>query len=223
MTHVIHALITIPVTASLKAIWVPPSNTFPVPTPPKSSSPSENSGSTKASRSSSSRGSSRAGSPTTGPSKDPKPGAFDRAWSALAAGRRSLSRSSSPHANYPPVDVLLRAYDILDVSLSHYMPDSVDPDDTSVRQRCMKEMDQPLDDVMTPLDVLITELCIADEGSRRRMREWLLPEDLDRTSPLEGKAVGRLLRLLSSVHHAKLKNAVGADGTCVLLPSFSLA
>ena len=107
--------------------------------------------------------------------------------------------------------MLLRAYDMLDVSLSHYMPDAVDPDDSGVRARCMREMDQPLDDVMTPLAVLITKLCIADEDSRRRMREWILPEDLDRTSPLEGRAdlLGRLLRLLGSVHHTKLKNGVG--------------
>ncbi|KAI0706917.1 guanine nucleotide exchange factor [Cerioporus squamosus] len=208
MTHVIHALITIPVSQSLQSVWLPPARTSPVPTS-KPGSSSETS--SKNSRSSSSRSSSRAGSPTTGPAKDPKPGAFDRAWSALAAGRRSLSRSSSPHANSPPVDVLLRAYDMLDVSLNHYAPDTIDPDDRSVREKCQREMDQSLDDSLTPLVVLITKLCMADEGSRRRMRQWILPDDLDRTSPLEGRAdlLGRLLRLLASVHHAKLKNAVG--------------
>lgn len=100
---------------------------------------------------------------------------------------------------------------MLDVSLNHYMPDAIDPDDRGVREKCQREMDQSLDDVMTPLVVLITKLCLADEGSRRRMREWLVPDDLDRTSPLEGRAdlLGRLLRSLASVHHAKLKNAVG--------------
>ncbi|RDX44696.1 hypothetical protein OH76DRAFT_1042641 [Lentinus brumalis] len=208
MTHVIHALITIPVSQPLQSVWFQPARTPPVQTS-KPGSSSETS--SKASRSSSSTSSSRAGSPTTGPAKDPKPGAFDRAWSALAAGRRSLSRSSSPGANSSPVDVLLRAYDMLDVSLNHYTPDAIDPDDRSVRERCQREMDQSLDDTLTPLVVLITKLCLADEGSRRRMREWILPDDLDRTSPLEGRAdlLGRLLRLLSSVHHAKLKNAVG--------------
>lgn len=114
---------------------------------------------------------------------------------------------------------------MLDVSLNHYTPDAIDPDDRSVREKCQREMDQSLDDTLTPLVVLITKLCLADEGSRRRMREWILPDDLDRTSPLEGRAdlLGRLLRLLSSVHHAKLKNAVGemlyavcdSDGTCL--------
>ena len=125
--------------------------------------------------------------------------------------RSSLSRSSSPHPSSPAVDVLQRAHDLLDISLGHYMPDTIDPDDISVRSKCMKETDQPFDDIMTPLVVLLTKLCQADEGSRGRMRQWILPEDLDRTSPLEGRAdlLGRLLRLLSSVHHAKLKNAVG--------------
>ncbi|KAI0829238.1 guanine nucleotide exchange factor [Trametes gibbosa] len=212
MTHVIHSLITIPVSASLRSVWFPRttnSRGSPVPTKLPSSSDSILS---KTSRSSSnSNSSSQAGSPTSGPSKDPKPGAFDRAWSALAAGRRSLSRSSSPHASNVPIDVLLRSYDLLDVSLNHYMPGTIEPDDSSVREKCRSETDQTLDDVMTPLAVLITKLCQADEGSRMRMREWILPEDLDRTSPLEGRAdlLGRLLRLLSSVHHAKLKNAVG--------------
>lgn len=43
------------------------------------------------------------------------------------------------------------------------------------------------------------------------MREWLLPEDLDRTSPLEARAdlLGRCLRLLASIHNARLKDAIG--------------
>ncbi|KAI0643590.1 guanine nucleotide exchange factor [Trametes meyenii] len=210
MTHVIHALITIPVSPSLRSVWFPPSSTnrgSPVPSG-KPSASSESS--TKASHTPS-NSSSQTGSPTGGPAKDPKPGAFDRAWSALSAGRRSLSRSSSPHAAVDPVDVLLRSYDLLDVSLNHYMAGTAEADDAAVRERCRRETDQSLDDIMTPLAVLITKLCQAEEGARRRMREWILPEDLDRTSPLEGRAdlLGRLLRLLSSVHHSKLKNAVG--------------
>ncbi|KAI1788919.1 guanine nucleotide exchange factor [Ganoderma leucocontextum] len=211
MTHVIHALITIPVSSSLRTLWLPPAKISPSSTPKPVGSSESSSSQTSTSKASRSSSSSRAGSPTTGPAKDLKPGAFDRAWSALSAGRRSLSRSSSPHTSSTPVDVLLRAYDLLDVSLNHYMPDVIDPDDVSVRQRCMREMDQSLDDVMAPLVVLLTKLCQADEGSRTRMRQWLLPEDLDRTSPLEGRAdlLGRLLRSLASVHHAKLKNATG--------------
>ncbi|KAI0329912.1 hypothetical protein GY45DRAFT_821832 [Cubamyces sp. BRFM 1775] len=215
MTHVIHSLITIPVSPSLRNAWFPPNSTSRGSPVPSSSKPSSTSSDVppKASRSSSSS-SSQSNSPTTGgPSKDPKPGAFDRAWSALSAGRRSLShsRSSSPHASSTAVDVLLRAYDLLDVSLNHYMPGALEPDDGAVREKCRAETDQSLDDIMTPLAVLITKLCQADETSRVRMRAWILPEDLDRTSPLEGRAdlLGRLLRLLASVHHTKLKNAVG--------------
>ncbi|KZT13202.1 uncharacterized protein LAESUDRAFT_34602 [Laetiporus sulphureus 93-53] len=216
-THVIHNLIAIPVTPSLHTKW------FPAAASPRSSkgrdSPLPSPGSSSGSNS---------GSPTLGPAKDVKHSAFDRAFSALAAGRRSLSltRSGSPQLS-PPADVLLRAYDLLDVSLAHYLPGAVDPDDSSVRERCRKQ-GETLDDVLPPLVLLIGKLCTADEGARTRMREWILPADLDRTSPLEGRAdmLGRSLRLLASVHHTKLKMATGemlyavCDSDASLLASY---
>jgi len=200
MTHIIHSLITIPVTPSLHSKWLqssrsgtprsPKSRESPVGSPPQSAS----------------------GSPTLGPSKDAKYSAFDRALSKLSAGRRSLSlsRSTSPSPS-APVDVLLRVYDLLDVSLSHYLPGSIDPDDMRVREKCRAEGNANLDDVLTPLVLLVNKLCTADEGSRARMREWVLPPDLDRTTPLEGRPdfLGRCLRLLASVHHTRLKSATG--------------
>ncbi|TFK56280.1 hypothetical protein OE88DRAFT_728045 [Heliocybe sulcata] len=187
LSHVIHSLITIPV-APLRAQWL------------GSLSPS----SSKASSTSSAR----ADSPSSKP-----PGAFDRAMSALSAGRRSLSsRPSSPRTSPPPVhDSLLRAYDLLEVSFSHYLPGDVDPDDASVRERCKKEGDHSLDDIMAPLVALVTRFCVDDEQSKVRMRNWVLPADLDRTSPLERRAdmLGRCLRLLSCVYHPRLKDAVG--------------
>ncbi|OBZ66660.1 hypothetical protein A0H81_13405 [Grifola frondosa] len=74
--------------AMVSAVWPVLDNT-----PSKSPSPRE-------SPNSSPESSSKPALPTNiqngSPTKDTKPGAFDRAWSALAAGRRSLSRSSSP-------------------------------------------------------------------------------------------------------------------------------
>ena len=219
MTHIIHSLITIPVTQSLHPKWFQSSRSgsprssksrdSPVHSPPHSTSPSAS------------------GSPTLGPSKDAKHSAFDRALSKLNAGRRSLSlsRSTSP-APFAHVDVLLRAYDLLDVALSHYLPGNIDPDDASVRERCRAEGNANLDDVLSPLVLLVNKLCAADEGSRARMREWILPPDLDRTSPLEGRSdfLGRCLRLLACVHHQRLKQAAGemlysicdSDGECGL-------
>jgi len=59
--------------------------------------------------------------------------------------------------------------------------------------------------------VLVSRLCIADEQSRTRVRQWIVPDDLDRTSALEARpdTLGRCLRLLGSVYHPRLKDSVG--------------
>jgi len=153
LTHVIHALITIPITPSLRSIWFSTKN---------------------------------------------------------SAGRRSLSRSPSPSP--PSVHVIQRALDLLEVSFSHYFPGDIDPDNQEVRERCRQEAgDMTLDDLLTPLLVLISKLCIADEISRAHVRQWLVPENLDRSAALEARSdlLGRCLRLLGSVHHSRLKDAVG--------------
>lgn len=95
--------------------------------------------------------------------------------------------------------------------MAYYLPGTIDPDHLSVREKCKKEGEPNLDDIMTPLVILITRICIDDEGSRIRIREWMLPLDLDRTTPLEARSdtLGRCLRLLPSVYHGRLKEAVG--------------
>lgn len=202
MIHVIHTLITVPVTPSLRSKWLPPLSNpasprssskpiSPVSSPPAPDSPT---------------GSGRSESP----SKDgkEKQGAFDRAFSRLSVARKGSFRASS----LPPTqDTLLRAYDLLDVTLSHYLPGDIDPDDSTVRERCQSESDSTLDDLVCPLVLLITKLCSADEGARKRMREWIVPDDLDRTTPLEARAdlLGRSLRLLACIHHSRLKDATG--------------
>ncbi|PCH41659.1 hypothetical protein WOLCODRAFT_24903 [Wolfiporia cocos MD-104 SS10] len=183
MTHVIHSLITVPVTPSLHPKWFASAGTG----SPRSAAKARESPAT-------SPGTSASGSPTLGPAKDAKHSAFDR----------------SPHTNQP-ADVLLHAYNLLDIALTHYLPGNIDPDDTSVRDRCRNEGAGTLDDVLSPLVLLINKLCTADEATRLRIREWLLPADLDRTTPLESRSdfLGRCLRLLASVHHIRLKSAAG--------------
>ena len=203
MIHVIHALITIPVTPSLRSKWFPPLSN---PASPRSSSkPISPVGSPPAPDSPTASGS-RSESPN---SKEAKQGAFDRAFSRLSVARKSSTHRSS--SVQPNQDTLLRAYDLLDVTLSHYLPGDIDPDDGSVRERCQSESDSTLDDLVCPLVLLITKLCQSDEGARKRMRDWILPDDLDRTSPLEGRAdlLGRSLRLLGCIHHSRLKDATG--------------
>ena len=203
MIHVIHALITIPVTPSLRSKWFPPLSN---PASPRSSSkPISPVGSPPAPDSPTASGS-RSESPN---SKEAKQGAFDRAFSRLSVARKSSTHRSS--SVQPNQDTLLRAYDLLDVTLSHYLPGDIDPDDGSVRERCQSESDSTLDDLVCPLVLLITKLCQGDDGARRRMRDWILPDDLDRTAPLEGRAdlLGRSLRLLGCIHHSRLKDATG--------------
>ncbi|KAK0226916.1 guanine nucleotide exchange factor [Armillaria nabsnona] len=195
LTHVIHALITIPFSSSLRPIWLGPST------------PERRSSSSSPKTSTSSGGDSPVLSQTP-----PKSSTLDRALSVLSvAGRRSLSRSPSPNTAIQQ-DILLRAHDLLEVSFSHYFPGSIDPDDSSVRERPKKEqLDGSLDDIISPLIVLITRLCLADAITRGRLREWIVPPDLDRSAPLEGRSdmLGRCLRLMGSVYHPRLKDSVG--------------
>ena len=203
MTQLIHCLIMVPVSAPLHKKWFPRS----VPAPSYVSQTSKPSSTT------SSPGSK--GSPTLSPTltsdplpKEVKTGKIDRALSMLSGLSRS-SRSPSPNSPNPP-DTLLHAYNVLDVTLSYYLPETSDPDDASVREKCKHE-DTTLDELVTPLVLLVTRLCIGDEASRARLRDWLIPSHLDRTSPLEARPdfLGRCLRLLGSVYHTNLKKAVG--------------
>ena len=200
MTQLIHCLIMVPVSAPLHKKWFPGSA-------PRLSQTSKPSSTT------SSPGSK--GSPTLSPTlasdplpKEVKTGKIDRALSILS-GRSRLSRSPSPNRPRPP-DPLLHAYGVLDVTLSCYLPEALDPDDASVREKCKRE-DTTLDELVTPLVLLLTRLCIGDEASRARLRDWLIPPHLDRTSPLEARSdtLGRCLRLLGSVYHTNLKKAIG--------------
>ena len=112
-------------------------------------------------------------------------------------------------------DTLLRAHTLLEAAFAHYFPGTVDPDDATVREHVKAEAEtgtgvHSLDDELSPLVVFITRL-IADETSRARMRDWLVPVDLDRSVALEARPdlVGRCLRLLGSAYHAALKDSVG--------------
>ncbi|KIY61996.1 hypothetical protein CYLTODRAFT_494944 [Cylindrobasidium torrendii FP15055 ss-10] len=188
LTHTLHALIAIPVTPALAPTWF---------STPHSRAASSSSGSPQLVNVGES------GSP-------PRASTLDRALHVLQ-GRRN-SRSPSPHPHITG-DVLLRAYDLLEVTFAHYFPGDIDVDDISVRRRPKEEkLDDTLDDIGAPLILLITRLCLSDEaGARTRLRDWLLPADLDRSSPLEQRAdtLGRCIRLLSSVYHARLKDSVG--------------
>lgn len=204
LTHAIHALIGIPITPSLRNIWFPPTLVSRSSTnTPKSSAPQT--------PRSDNRPESRSGSPVPQTPTSTKQSTLDRALSVIAAGRRSLSRSSSPQVS-SHVDVLQRAWDLLETAFDHFLAGCADPDDLQVRERIKKESpDNSLDDLLSPLVVLVTRLCMGDETSRARLKQWLVPDDLDRSSPLEQRSdmLGKCLRLLASVYHARLKDSIG--------------
>ena len=101
--------------------------------------------------------------------------------------RLSLSSRSSSPAPISPIDpssqnptvpkIIQRSIDLLDVSLSHYLPGNVDPDDASVKKACADE-DVQLDHVLTPLVVLMTKLCKHNVECRKAVRQKILPPDL---------------------------------------------
>ncbi|KAF8639951.1 hypothetical protein AX17_001201 [Amanita inopinata Kibby_2008] len=204
LTHVIHALITIPVSPNLRPHW---SGNVSTPTRNSASPTPKSAPSQLTSPASPSCGSSPTRSSQSQVS--PKPSTLDRALSALTPHRPSGSRAESPA---PQIDILQRAMDLLDVSFSHFFPGDVDVDDISVRERAKRESpDNTLDELLAPLLVLVSRLCIADETSRITIRRWIVPDDIDRSSPLEARSdiLGRCLRLLGSVYQPRLKDSVG--------------
>ncbi|KAF8897128.1 guanine nucleotide exchange factor [Infundibulicybe gibba] len=220
LTYVIHGLIAIPLTPSLRIHWIG--------TAPHQQLQTASSGTNTPRIGPSSTSSSRSDSPTRpgGGSSSPRPTTLDRALSVISAGRHSLSRSSSPNppsrtnlTSNPNADVLQRVFDLLEVSFSHYFPGDIDPDEPEVRERCRRENpptssgagENGLDDILSPLVVLLTRMCTADDGCRRRVRQAMVPDDMDRTNPLERRSdlLGRCLRILGSVYHVRLKDSVG--------------
>lgn len=106
-------------------------------------------------------------------------------------------------------DSALRAYELLDATLAYFMPGNINSDDPSIRSRVPDG--ETLDDLVSPLVILITRFCLGDEEAKVRIRNWFIPPNLDRSSPLEARSdlLGRCLRLLQSVYHSRLNRVCG--------------
>ncbi|KAN0097895.1 Guanine nucleotide exchange factor [Tylopilus felleus] len=193
LPHVIHSLIIIPVLPVNRDLWFGKQTT--ASTLPDSAS-------------SSSAGSTNLDAPHSG-FKDAKSRLFERASSVLSAGRRSLSRSLSRSGVPMFRDSALRAYELLDETLAYFMPGDISSDDSSIRSRLPEG--ETLEDLVSPLVVLITRFCLGDEDAKVRIRNWFIPPNLDRTNPLESRPdlLGRCLRLLSSIYHSRLNRVCG--------------
>ncbi|KAH6915266.1 guanine nucleotide exchange factor [Coprinopsis sp. MPI-PUGE-AT-0042] len=199
LTHAIHALISIPVSPSLKPVWFPQS----------AQSSSNNTPRSARTPRDSSRPGSRSSSPASSSPTSPKPSTLDRALSVLSRNR--LPRSTSPVITNPMV-LVDKALELLDMTLARYFPGKTEADDPSVRDRVKADTPQDsLDELLAPLTVLLARICLGDEAARARVRQFIVPDDLDRSSPLEERQdiLGRCLRLLGSMYHARLKDSVG--------------
>lgn len=204
MLHVIHSLITIPVNPTTGTMWFGPQ-------PSTLLSHAILTDSTNPSSSISPHPEICA--PT--PAKESKSRVvLDRALSVFATSRRSFSLSSTSRSPTPPVpDTAIRACELLDVTLASYFDGSHDPDAEEVRNRFRDHPlgDYTMSDIIVPLVLLLTRFCLGDEDAKLRIRKWFVPENLDRTKPLEEQdsALGRCLRLLQSVYHDRLGSCVG--------------
>ena len=183
LTHVLHVLIGIPVSPALKIFWFPPAPT--------------NCSATNSPKSPISQ--------TTHGDNHPD--------SCRESSMLQTSSSRSNDGALLHIDILARSWGFLEESFNYFFANTTEPDDPKVRELAKKEIfnNNNLDDILSPLVILITKLCEADETSRSRVRHWLVPDDLDRTSPLEQRSdlLGKCLRLLSSVYHPRLKDSIG--------------
>ncbi|EJD00790.1 uncharacterized protein FOMMEDRAFT_141603 [Fomitiporia mediterranea MF3/22] len=230
VTHVLHALLPIPIDEKLYSVWFPEGNEGSSGrSTPRSTNSSPTTGEAHPRISCSSDSPTSGPSTTTTRSSKEKEGPLDRALSMLTP-RLSLSRSPSPvspvardsisseqHPSTSPSTAgpvtpkfIQRGLDLLDVSLAHYLPGNVDPDDASVKNICSDE-DVVLDHILSPLVLLLNKLCKGSGECRRAVCSRVLPVDLDRTKPLEGRAdtLGRCLRLMACVQHQQLKDGIG--------------
>ncbi|KAF9242959.1 guanine nucleotide exchange factor [Melanogaster broomeanus] len=197
LTHTIHSLITIPVSPVTRNLWFGARPLAASSHPPSPDSASSSSGSP----------SHETQSPTF---KEAKTKLLERASSVLSAGRRSLSWTSGSRSVTPIVpDSALRAYELLDATLAHFMPGDINSDDISIRNRVSEG--ETVDDLVSPLVILVTRFCLGDEDAKIRIKNWFIPPNLDRTSPLELRSdlLGRCLRLLQSVYHRRLNRVCG--------------
>ncbi|KAG8218233.1 guanine nucleotide exchange factor [Butyriboletus roseoflavus] len=126
--------------------------------------------------------------------------------SASSSSAGSTNRDI-PHSGFK--DSALRAYKLLDVTLAHFMPGDVNSDDPSIRSRLPDG--ETLDELVSPLVILITRFCLGDEDAKVRTRNCFIPPNIDRTNPLETRSdlLGRCLRLLQSVYHSRLNRVCG--------------
>lgn len=207
MTHIVHCLLSIPI-ENYKDAWY----STPWPSVPVTSGPSNF---LKTARS---LFTSRSVSPTPPSLKrsDPPSKSKNSGSRNPSPCSSSSSSSSSPPATRssmdvpPTADTVQRCFNLINCCLEHYFPGNVESDAKEVRNRAASESVN-LDELLSGPLLLVRKLVDGDVDARRRAKNWILPDDLDRTEPLESRSdtLGKLVRLLSSVYHPRLASCAG--------------
>lgn len=70
-----------------------------------------------------------------------------------------------------------KTYDLLNKSLEHYFPGACEVDAKEVIDRTVEE-EVSLEELLPPLVLLLRKLAEENENARRRVKDWILPEDL---------------------------------------------
>jgi len=117
-------------------------------------------------------------------------------------------------ASLEDFDILQRLYFLLETVLQYYV--EYEPDDLRVRTKC-REKGVVLDDLVSPLPIIIIRLVKEDDEARARMLQWVLPQDLDRSQPLERRTdiLGIFIRMMVSTHHPHLKATISEMLFCL--------
>lgn len=95
--------------------------------------------------------------------------------SRQSSPRTSESGSESHHGSSS--DIVQRTYDLVSKCLEHYFPGKGDVDARDVRTKAQQE-GVNLDELLPPSILLLRKMAGENANARRRLKNWILPEDL---------------------------------------------
>ncbi|KAG8740642.1 hypothetical protein FRC10_004100 [Ceratobasidium sp. 414] len=221
LTHVIHALLNVPVAPYAHLLFPESGSGSPTAGHPSASSPrtsrSNSAGATQSPRPSFSGEKAglagsvvEAGASGSGGNGSPLSRALNLLNRKTSPARSKPSSPIATPSSLPQGDSALRALHLLQSTLALHLPGNSDPDDSSIRTAA-RAKGIVLDELAPPVAAFITRLVSGDAGARAKVAAIVVPADMDRSSALEKRDdfLGRCLRLMTSVYYPMLKDAVG--------------
>lgn len=99
------------------------------------------------------------------------------------------------------MDIFDRLYHLLDLSLAFYLPDNGD---------IVPEYEEEVSDLRY-MAMVINKLCHEEETFKKRLRQKIVPDDLDRSSQLNERSdmLGRCLRVMQGTIARSLSPSIG--------------